>query len=134
MIVAASAVVVVRIAPEGRARFKILDGFNDTDRYTIATSPGASGVTFVGCPAGYMGPTTVFWVGYLDAGLTCIPFTVQTLGRYGSAYPLAAASARHDTKPLAFLRRPYEAARSTSLWPSGAHGEQPGEAGCHRTP
>lgn len=80
VIVAASAVVVVRIAPVDQARFKFLDGFNDTDRYTIATSPGASGVTFVGCPAGYMGPTTDFWVGYLDAGLTCIPLTVQTPG------------------------------------------------------
>lgn len=77
--VQAGATAVVRVAPAGRSRFQFLRTFNRTDRYR--PRPGPSGITFAACPASYMGPVTVFWVGYLDSGLNCIPLEVSVPGR-----------------------------------------------------
>ena len=77
--VRAGATAVVRVAPPGRSRFQFLRTFNRTDRYQ--PRPGPSGVTFSACPASYMGPVTVFWVGYLDSGLGCVPLEVSVPGR-----------------------------------------------------
>ena len=77
--VRAGATAVVRVAPAGRSRFQFLRTFNRTDRYL--PRPGPSGVTFSACPASYMGPVTVFWVGYLDSGLGCVPLEVSVPGR-----------------------------------------------------
>jgi hypothetical protein len=77
--VQAGARVVVRVAPAARSRFQFLSTFNRTDRYR--PRPGPDGITFVACPASYLGPVTVFWVGYLDSGLSCVPLEVSVAGR-----------------------------------------------------
>jgi len=77
--VRAGATAVVRVAPPGQSGFQFLHAFNTTDRYR--PRPGPSGITFAACPASYMGPVTVFWVGYLDTGLSCIPLEVSVPGR-----------------------------------------------------
>jgi hypothetical protein len=76
--VRAGATAVVRVAPAARARFRFLRTFNEANRYTMRT--GESGVTFAACPASYEGPLTVFWIGYLNAGLSCVPFQVSVPG------------------------------------------------------
>ena len=73
------ATVVVRVAPAARSRFQFLRTFNSTDRYRLRA--GAGGITFAACPPSYLGPVTVFWVGYLDSGLSCIPLDVSVAGR-----------------------------------------------------
>lgn len=75
----AGATAVVRVAPAARGRFQFLRTFNNTDRYRLR--PGPDGITFSACPASYMGPVTVFWVGYLDSGLSCVPLEVSVPGR-----------------------------------------------------
>jgi hypothetical protein len=77
--VQAGATVVVRVAPAARTRFQFLRTFNNTDRYR--PRPGPDGITFTACPASYLGPVTVFWVGYLDSGLSCVPLEVTVPGR-----------------------------------------------------
>jgi hypothetical protein len=77
--VQAGATVVVRVAPAARSRFQFLSNFNGTDRYRLHAGP--DGITFSACPASYLGPVTVFFVGYLDSGLSCIPLEVSVPGR-----------------------------------------------------
>jgi hypothetical protein len=77
--VRAGATVVVRVAPAGRSQFQFLRTFNRTDRYR--PRPGPDGITFAACPVSYMGPVTVFWVPYLDSGLSCVPLEVSVAGR-----------------------------------------------------
>jgi hypothetical protein len=77
--VQAGATAVVRVAPPARSRFQFLRTFNRANRYRIRAGP--DGITFAACPASYMGPVTVFWVGYLDSGLSCIPLEVSVPGR-----------------------------------------------------
>jgi hypothetical protein len=77
--VRAGATVVVRVAPAGRSRFQFLRTFNRTDRYR--PRPGPDGITFAACPVSYMGPVTVFWVPYLDSGLSCVPLEISVAGR-----------------------------------------------------
>jgi hypothetical protein len=77
--VRAGATVVVRVAPAARSRFRFLSGFNTTDRY--GPHAGTSGLTLAACPASYLGPVTVFWIGYLDRALSCVPFEVSVAGR-----------------------------------------------------
>jgi hypothetical protein len=74
----AGATVVVRVAPAARSRFQFLRSFNGTDRYRLHAGP--DGITFAACPASYQGPVTVFWVGYLDTGLSCVPLEVSVAG------------------------------------------------------
>jgi hypothetical protein len=38
-------------------------------------------VTFAACPASFLGPVTVFWIGYLNSGLSCVPFQVSVPGQ-----------------------------------------------------
>jgi len=75
----AGATAVVRVAPAARSRFQFLRTFNSTDRYRPPAGP--DGITFTACPASYLGPVTVFWVGYLDDGLSCVPLEVSVAGR-----------------------------------------------------
>jgi hypothetical protein len=77
--VQAGATAVVRVEPAARSRFRFLDGFNGSDRYSLRD--GKDGVTFAACPASYLGPVTVFWVGYLNGGLGCVPFEVSVAGQ-----------------------------------------------------
>jgi hypothetical protein len=77
--VQAGATVVVRVAPAARSRFQFLPSFNGTDRYRLRTGP--DGITFAACPASYLGPITMFWVGFLDSGLSCVPLEVSVPGR-----------------------------------------------------
>ncbi len=77
--VQAGATAVVRVASAARSRFRFLAGFNGSDRYSL--HDGQAGVTFAACPASYLGPVTVFWVGYLNGGLSCVPFTVTVPGQ-----------------------------------------------------
>jgi hypothetical protein len=77
--VQAGATVVVRVAPAARSRFQFLRTFSNTGRYRLR--PGLDGITFIACPASYLGPVTVFWVGYLDSGLSCVPLEVSVPGR-----------------------------------------------------
>ena len=77
--VRAGATAVVRVAPAARDRFRFLGTFNSTNRYTMHT--GESGETFAACPASYDGPLTVFWIGYLNAGLSFVPFQVSVPGQ-----------------------------------------------------
>ena len=77
--VQAGATAVVRVAPAARSRFQFLSTFNTTDRYRMHAGP--DGITFAACPASYMGPVTVFWIGYLDSGLNCVPLEVSVPGR-----------------------------------------------------
>ncbi len=77
--VQAGATAVVRVAPAARSRFQFLGTFNRTDRYRMHA--GRDGITFAACPTTYMGPVTVFWVGYLDSGLSCVPLEVSVPGR-----------------------------------------------------
>jgi hypothetical protein len=77
--VQAGATVVVRVAPAARSRFQFLRNFNNTDRYRLRAGP--VGITFAACPASYMGTVTVFWVGFLDSGLSCVPLEVSVPGR-----------------------------------------------------
>lgn len=76
VVVQAGAKVVVRVAAAAQSRFRFLSGFNGTNRYSL--TDGKPGVTFIGCPASDLGPLTIFWVGYLNDGLSCVPFEVQT--------------------------------------------------------
>jgi hypothetical protein len=76
--VRAGARAVVRVAPAARSRFRFLRSFNNSDRYRLRG--GVAGVTFAACPASYAGPVTVFWIGYLNAGLACVPFQVSVAG------------------------------------------------------
>ena len=76
--VRAGATAVVRVAPSARSRFRFLRSSNRSDRYRMGT--GTSGITFAACPASYMGPVTVFWIGYLNDGLSCVPFEVSGPG------------------------------------------------------
>jgi len=77
--VQAGTTVVVRVAPAARSRFQFLPNFNNTDRYRLHAGP--DGITFAACPASYLGPVTVFWIGYLDSGLSCVPLEVSVAGR-----------------------------------------------------
>lgn len=77
--VQAGATVVVRVAPAARSRFQFLRNFNGTDRYRLHAGP--DGITFAACPASYLGPITMFWVGFLDSGLSCVPLEVSVPGR-----------------------------------------------------
>jgi len=77
--VQAGATVVVRVAPAARSRFQFLRTFNRANRYRMRAGP--DGITFVACPSSYLGPVTVFWVGYLDSGLSCVPLEVSVPGR-----------------------------------------------------
>jgi hypothetical protein len=77
--VQAGATVVVRVAPAARSRFQFLPNFNGTDSYRLRARP--DGITFAACPASYLGPVTVFMVGYLDSGLSCVPLEVSVPGR-----------------------------------------------------
>ena len=77
--VRAGATVVVRVAPGARSRFQFLRTFNRTGRYRLPAGP--DGITFSACPASYMGPVTVFWVGYVNGGLSCVPLEVSVPGR-----------------------------------------------------
>lgn len=77
--VQAGATAVVRVAPAARSRFQFLRTFNSTGRYRPHAGP--DGITFAACPASYLGPVTVFWVGYLDDGLSCVPLEVSVAGR-----------------------------------------------------
>jgi hypothetical protein len=70
--VRAGATVVVRDAPAAHSRYLFLPGTNASVR------AGKPGVTFVACPASYMGPITFWWVSYNNAGLRCVPLQVQT--------------------------------------------------------
>ena len=75
VVIQSGAKVIVRVAPGAQSRFRFLTGFNDTNTYSLTA--GEPGATFVGCAAAG-GPLTVFWVGYLNDGLACVPFDVQT--------------------------------------------------------
>jgi hypothetical protein len=77
--VQAGATAVVRVAPAARSRFQFLRTFSSTGRYRLRS--GADGITFTACPASYLGRVTVFWVGYLDRGLSCVPLEVSVPGR-----------------------------------------------------
>ena len=77
--VQAGATAVVRVAAATRSRFQFLRTFTPTDRYRMHGGP--DGITFAACPASYLGPVTVFWVGYLDNGLSCVPLEVTVPGR-----------------------------------------------------
>jgi len=77
--VEAGATAVVRVAPAAQSRFRFLAGFNDSNRYSLRD--GEPGVTFAACPASYLGPVTVFWVGYLNGGLGCVPLQVSVAGQ-----------------------------------------------------
>ena len=77
--VQAGATAVVRVAPAARSRFQFLPNFNGTDRYRLHAGP--DGITFAACPASYLGPITMFWVGFLDSGLSCVPLDVSVPGR-----------------------------------------------------
>ena len=75
VVIQSGATVIVRVAAGARSRFRFLAGFDANNRYRLTA--GEPGATFVGCPAAG-GALTVFWVGYLNDGLTCVPFDVQT--------------------------------------------------------
>src|SRR5690242_20722303 len=77
--VQAGATAVVRVAPAARSRFQFLRTFSTTGRYRLRAGP--DGITFTACPSSYLGPVTVYWVGYLDSGLTCVPLEVSVPGR-----------------------------------------------------
>ncbi len=77
--VQAGATAVVRVAPAARSRFQFLRTFNTAGRYRLRAGP--DGITFAACPSSYLGPVTVYWVGYLDSGLTCVPLEVSVPGR-----------------------------------------------------
>jgi len=77
--VQAGARAVVRVAPAAQSRFQFLRTFDRTDRYRSHAGP--DGITFAACPASYLGPVTVFWIGYLDSGLSCVPLEVSVAGR-----------------------------------------------------
>ncbi len=77
--VQAGATAIVRVPPAARSRFQFLRTFHSTDRYRPQAGP--DGITFAACPASYLGPVTVFWVGYLDSGLSCVPLEVSVAGR-----------------------------------------------------
>jgi hypothetical protein len=79
--VAAGTTAVVRVAPAARARFRFLRDFNNTDRYRMGGRGQLAGLTLAACPRSYEGPVSVFWVGYLNNGLSCIPFEVSVPGR-----------------------------------------------------
>lgn len=76
--VRAGATAVLRVAPSARSRFRFLRTFHSSDRYRMRG--GTSGITFAACPASYMGPVTVFRIGYLNDGLSCVPFEVSVPG------------------------------------------------------
>jgi len=86
--VQAGATVVVRAATATRSRFRFLSGFNGSDRYSMHV--GRSGLTLAACPASYLGPVTVFWIGYLDRALSCVPFEVSVAGRQSVRVALSA--------------------------------------------
>lgn len=69
---------VVRVAPGATSRFRFLTGFASGNKYTVRA--GEPGVTLAACPAWYLGPLTVFWIGYLNDGLRCVPFEVSQPG------------------------------------------------------
>jgi hypothetical protein len=77
--VRAGATAVVRVAPAAQSRFRFLHSFNKANRYSMRA--GERGVTFAACPASYLGPVTVFWIGYLNGGLACVPFQVSVPGQ-----------------------------------------------------
>jgi hypothetical protein len=77
--VQAGATAVVRVPAATRSRFRFLAGFNTSDRYSMRD--GQAGVTFAACPPSHLGPVTVFWIGYLNSGLNCIPFDVTVPGQ-----------------------------------------------------
>lgn len=47
-------------------------------------------MTFAACPASYLGPATFFWLGYLNAGLSCVPFEVTVAGQRAARVTLSA--------------------------------------------
>ena len=77
----ANVTTVVQIAPAAGSRFEFLGDFNRSDRYTMGGRGQVTGVTLAACPASYEGPVSVFWVGYLNDGLSCVPFEVSVPGR-----------------------------------------------------
>jgi hypothetical protein len=79
--VAASVTAIVRVAPAARSHFVFLRKFNRSDRYTMGGRGQVTGVTLAACPESYEGPVSAFWVGYLNDGLSCVPFEVSAPGR-----------------------------------------------------
>lgn len=71
--VRAGQTVVVRVAPRARSRFLFLPSANASPRQ------GRPGATFAACSESEMGPITLWWIGYVNHGLRCVPFQVQTL-------------------------------------------------------
>jgi hypothetical protein len=77
---------VVTVAPQAAGDFRFLDGFNNSDVYTLRA--GEPGLTLVGCPkgqpgqdipAGYAPGLTMSWQGYITDLTGCLPLQVQAL-------------------------------------------------------
>jgi hypothetical protein len=77
---------VVTVAPQAAGDFRFLDGFNNSDAYTLRE--GEPGLTLVGCPkgppgqdipAGYAPGLTMSWQGYITDLTGCVPLQVQAL-------------------------------------------------------
>jgi hypothetical protein len=96
MAVQAGASAVVRVAPGALARFRFLSTFNTADKYRLRQ--GRSGITFAACPASYLGPVTVFWIGYLNGGLSCVPFQVSVAGERPVQVALSASGGVCDRR------------------------------------
>ena len=77
--VQAGATAVVRVEPAARSRFRFLYGFNNTNQYSLRA--GKPGMTLAACSASELGSLTVFWVGYLNDGLRCVPLEVSQPGQ-----------------------------------------------------
>jgi hypothetical protein len=80
------ATAVVTVAPRAAGDFRFLDGFNNSDVYTLRA--GEPGLTLVGCPkgqpgqdipAGYAPGLTMSWQGYITDLTGCVPLQVQAL-------------------------------------------------------
>ena len=67
----------LRALPARQRAALVLRYFEDLSEAQTAQA----GVKFAACPASYLGPVTVFWVGYLNGGLSCVPFTVTVPGQ-----------------------------------------------------
>ena len=77
---------VVTVAPQAAGEFRFLDGFNNSDVYTLRE--GEPGLTLVGCPKGrpgrdippgYAPGLTMSWQGYITDLTGCVPLQVQAL-------------------------------------------------------
>jgi hypothetical protein len=78
------ATAIVTVAPQAAGRFRFLDGFNNSDAYTLRD--GKPGLTLVGCPKGKPAAgipasdapgLTMSWQGYVTDLTGCLPLQVR---------------------------------------------------------